>query len=167
MKKMKKVCLISLILICGVTSLTGCETLKKKFTRKRKSQDSQEQVIIVPRDYAAHPVANDLLYKQYFTYWKSWNQELVASFEGNAHKKIVDCAQQSLLNLQKMASFLKEEKAKELGVFIKKTEDLKADAEVSQSMVASQLNLLKYRAERILSSVNRGYDLNKMKDWIK
>jgi hypothetical protein len=146
----------------------GCETLQRKFTRKRKEETSKEQVILVPRDYAAHPFPNDVMYKQYFTYWKSWNQELITSLnDDSGHKKIMECVEQAGVNLKKMASYLNEEKARELEVYLKQTEQLRAEIEGDVSLLPSRLTAFRYRAERILSSVNRNFDLHKMKNFLR
>ena len=158
---------IVLIFFC-LWSAQGCESLRKKFTRTKKNQEPQEQVIIVPRDYSAHPFPSDVLYKQYFVYWKSWNQELVTSLnDADPYKKIMDCVQQAAIDLKKMATYLVDEKARSLEVYVKQTEDLKNDIEMARAMPTSQMNLLRYKAERILSSVNRQFDPRKMKDFLK
>jgi hypothetical protein len=155
------------ILIC-VFLLTGCESLRKKFTRKRKNVETEEPMVIAPRDYSAHPFPSDVLYKQYFVYWKSWNQELVVSLNDLAsYKKIVDCVEQSLVNLKKMQSYLNEAKAVEIEVYIKKTEDLKATIERVKNLPPVRMTSLRYDADRILSSVNRLFDLKKMRDHLK
>ena len=125
-------------------------------------------MIIVPRDYSAHPYPSDVMYKQYFIYWKSWNQELITSLNDySSYKKILDCTEQAIINLKKMATYLNEVKSKELEVYIKKTEDLKAQVVASKAMPPSRMAMLRYDAERILSSVNRLFDLKKMKDNLK
>jgi len=168
MIKYRKMAVVVLLFVSGMFLLSGCETLRKKFTRKRKSKDSTETVVIVPRDYSAHPFANDVLYKQYFVYWKSWNQELVSSLsEAENYKKIDECIDQSLTNMKKMQTYLKEEKAKELGVFVNKTEVLKDEIMAAKNMPPAQMNRLRYSADRILSNVNRNFDLKKMKDHLK
>lgn len=160
--------LIFILIFSCIWFLTGCESLQRKFTRKRKTQETQEEMIIVPRDYSAHPFPNDVLYKQYFIYWKSWNQELVSSLNDYAtYKKILDCVEQAIINLKKMSSYLKDEKAKELEVYIKKTEDLKNEVQETKAMLPYHYNSLRYKADRILSSVNRQFDLTKMKGFLK
>lgn len=160
---------LGLMLIFSCMFLTtGCESLRRKFTRQKKGPEHEEVMIITPRNYSEHPFPNDVLYKQYFIYWKSWNQELVSSLNDmSSYKKIVDCAEQAVINLKKMASYLNEEKAKELGVYIQKTQDLEAKIIETQSMPPSRLNLLRYDAERILNTVNRKYDLTRMKAFLK
>lgn len=168
MNNKKQIFLRLFVIGCALCFLTGCETLKRKFTRQRKTKQTQEEMIIVPRDYSAHPFPNDVLYKQYFVYWKSWNQELITALNDQApYKKILDCADQALVNLRKMAAYLQEDKAKALGVFVRETEQLKVDIVASESMPPARLVSLRYQAERILSSVNRQFDLRKMKDFLK
>jgi dsDNA-binding SOS-regulon protein len=164
----RRIFVLFILCVCGVSLLTGCESLRKKFTRKKKSTETQEVMIITPRDYSAHPFTSDVLYKQYFIYWKSWNQELITSLtDGSSYKKVLDCVDQSLVNIKKMETYLKEDKAKELEVYVKKTEDLKNQIMESKSLPSAFVNNLRYSAERILSSVNRLFDLSKMKDHLK
>ena len=168
MIKYRKMAVVVILFVSSVFLLSGCETLRKKFTRKRKNKESTETVVIVPRDYSAHPFPNDVLYKQYFVYWKSWNQELVSSLsEAENYKKIDECVDQSLANMKKMQAYLKEEKGKEFEVFVKKTEVLKEEIMAAKNMPPSRMNILRYSADRILSNVNRNFDLKKMKDHLK
>jgi hypothetical protein len=148
--------------------MTGCESLRRKFTRVNKGSESKETMVITPRDYSAHPFTNDVLYRQYFTYWKSWNQELVRSLDERAsHKKILDCVKQCLINLKKMKSYLNDDQAPKLDVFVQKTELMMQQIEAAPNLLPSQFNSFRYDAERILSSVNRQFDARKMKDAVK
>ena len=168
MKRQKQVFLAVVCFVSFVFLLAGCESFRKKFTRKRKKAEADEPMVIVPRDYSAHPFPNDVLYKQYFVYWKSWNQELVSSLNDNlSYKKIIDCTEQALVNLKKMQTYLTEEKAKEIGVYVEKTEALKVKIEKAKNLPPVQMTMLRYDAERILSSVNRQFDSKKMKDYLK
>ncbi len=165
---MKKYFLFGLLGFSCLCLLVGCESLAKKFTRKKKTKDAQEEMVVSPRDYSAHPFPNDVLYKQYFVYWKSWNQELITSLnDASPHKKIISCLEQALMNLDKMKSFLATEKAAALDVFVVQTRGLKSDVEKTPAMLPSQANQFRYRAERILSAVNRGFDIKKMASYIK
>mgnify|MGYP001570228857 CR=1 FL=1 len=168
MENNKKTALAVVVILSFILMLTGCESLRRKFTRKRKSREPQDQMIIVPRDYSAHPFPSDVMYKQYFIYWKSWNQELITSLNDySSYKKILDCVEQAIMNLKKMATYLNEDKSKELEAYIKKTEDLKTQVVASKTMPPSRMTMLRYDAERILSSVNRLFDLKKMKEHLK
>jgi len=166
----RMVFLRSSILVLGVLlTVSGCESFRRKFTRvKKRGKGTQESIIVAPRDYSAHPFPNDVMYKQYFTYWKVWNQEWVVSLnDRDSHKKIVSCAQQSLANLEKMRTYLVEEKQKELDVFVEKTRALKDEIEAHKSLLPSQYASYQYRAERVLSAVNRQFDARHMKEAIR
>jgi hypothetical protein len=125
-------------------------------------------MVITPRDYSANPLPSDVMYKQYFAYWKSWNQELVTSLiDRSPDKKIIDCAERSVSNLKKMAFYLQEDQAKKLDVFVKQTEELKDDLVASRAMLSIMPHQFRYRADRILSQVNREFDFRHMKDHLK
>lgn len=167
MRTMKIFAGFVLLLFC-FSCVAGCETLRKKFTRKKKSPASQEAVIVSPRDYGAHPFPSDVMYKQYFAYWKSWNQELVSALIDRASdKKVLDCADQAVMNLKKMASYLQEEQANQLNVYVKKTEDLKEEMAAARAMLAMTPYRYRYAADRILSEVNRKFDFRHMKDFLR
>lgn len=168
MKKKPRYLPVILFFFACVFLLTGCETLRKKFTRKRKRIESTETIVIVPRDYSAHPFPNDVLYRQYFVYWKSWNQELVSSLtDMENYKKIRSCADQALVNIKKMQTYLQEDKAQELDVYVKKTNDLLLRIEHAKFLPPAQMKALRYDAERILSGVNKKFDFSSMKDHLK
>ncbi len=141
--------------------------MRKKFTRTKRAKKVEEPMVITPRDYDAHPLPNDVLYRQYFYYWKSWNDELVASLaEREPNKKIAFAAEQTLNNLVKMRSYLKEEKAKELDPFIGEARALVEALGERPTMLPSQYDSYRYRAERLLARVNRGFDNRKVKEML-
>ncbi len=158
-------CVLVLVLVLAVS---GCETLRRKFTRRKRRKTAQEEMVVVPRDYSEHPFPNDVLYVQYFTYWKAWNQEWVARLsERGAHKKIVSCGEQTLVNLEKMRTYLTDEKQKELDTSIEKTRALLEEIEAHTSLLPSQYSGYRYRADRILSTVNRRFDMRHVKGAIR
>ena len=151
-----------------VVSMQGCETLRKKFTRRRKTPVTSEPMVITPRDYSAHPLPNAVLYKQYFTYWKSWNQELVTSLGDYASdKKVLDCMEQALMNLKKMSTYLQEDKAKQLATYIDQSENLRNRIKNVPGVPHAEAMRFRYTAERILSGVNRQFDPTEMKPHMK
>jgi hypothetical protein len=167
MKNKNVLVVIAYVLVC-ILCLAGCESLQKKFTRKKKMTGPKEEMVIVPRDYEANPLPSDVRYKQYFVYWKSWNQELVTAINDQApFKKIVSCVEQAKTNLTKMVTLLKEEKAKELEVYLNQTEVLRLQIENAKTLPSSYMGNLRYTAERILSNVNRLFDMSKMREYLK
>ncbi|MFB3919855.1 hypothetical protein BU251_05850 [Candidatus Velamenicoccus archaeovorus] len=158
------VCLVLMFIL----QASGCETLRKKFTRKRKTQTSNEVMVVSPRDYGAHPFPNNVMYKQYFAYWKSWNQELVTALNDRASdKKVLECVNQSLINLEKMMTYLKDDQAAALSVYAKQTQALQRQIQSKPGLSTEDARRFRYTAERILSCVNREFDSTKMKAHLK
>ncbi|MDD5019392.1 MAG: hypothetical protein PHH75_06010 [Candidatus Omnitrophica bacterium] len=156
------------LVLMFVLQVSGCETLRKKFTRKRKTKSTNEEMIVSPRDYSAHPFPNHVMYKQYFVYWKSWNQELVTALNDRASdKKVLECVDQALVNLKKMATYLEDKQAAALSGYIQKTETLKTRVHAMPGLPPAETNRFRYTAERILSSVNREFDPTRMKAHLK
>ena len=168
MQKRRMLCWGVVTLFSCMLLTTGCETLRKKFTRQKKNQKTEEVMIVSPRDYSAHPFPNDVLYKRYFTYWKSWNQELLTSLNDRPSDiKVLDCTEQAIINLKKMATYLNEAKAKELSGYIQQTEDIRRTILEVRGLPPAQVDDLRYKSERILSAVNRKFDLTKMRPYLK
>ena len=156
------------LVLALLLTLSGCEALRRKFTRKKSRRKTQETMIVAPRDYSKHPFPNDVMYQQHFTYWKAWNQEWVSSLhDQDSRKKIISCGEQTLANLEKMASYLVEEKKGELDVHIAKTRALQEDIAAHRSLLPSQYTSYRYRAQRLLRVVNRNFDMHHVKDAIR
>ncbi|MGE5280640.1 MAG: hypothetical protein ACM3L6_07860 [Deltaproteobacteria bacterium] len=157
------------ILVLGVVlTMSGCETLRRKFTRKKRRAAAQETMIVSPRDYSEHPFPNDTMYRQYFAYWKAWNQEWIASLaDRDSHKKVLSCGDQTVANLEKMATYLKDEQRQELGGYVEQARALQGEIAKRASFLPSQYNGYRYRAERLFSAVNRRFDMRHMKDAIR
>jgi len=154
-----------ILLLAVLMTLTGCESLRRKFTRRTRRNAKQEEMIIVPRDYSEHPFPNDVLYQQYFTYWKAWNQEWIGSLnDRNSIKKILSCGEQTLANIEKMGSYLQEEKKKELDVYIEKTRALTEEIGTHKNLLPSQYTGFRYRAERLLKAVHRAFSMRHVED---
>jgi hypothetical protein len=156
------------LVLLFVAQASGCETLRKKFIRKRKTTTTKEDMIVSPRDYSAHPFPNAVMYKQYFTYWKSWNQELVTALNDKAsNKKVLECIEQAGVNLKKMATYLQDKEAAALSAYIDKTDVLEARIRSMPGLPPAEGNRFRYTAERILSGINREFDPTSMKSHLK
>ncbi|MFH1692640.1 MAG: hypothetical protein ABIC68_08795 [Candidatus Omnitrophota bacterium] len=160
--------MLCVVIFFCVCLLTGCETLRKKFTRKRKTIDKQENVVIVPRDYDEHPFPPDVLYKQYFAYWKAWNQELIQSLsDQESYKRIMSSSQQAVSNLKKMSSYLVDEKAAKLNVYVEKLEKIDTEIQQAHNLPSERMRTFRYKVSRVYSCVNREFDYTKIKNDLK
>lgn len=100
-----------IFVIMFVTSLCGCESFARKFTRKPKTPaEPAQKMIVVPETYPVPDISKDDMYRGYFLYWDSWQSELLdALSDPNPNmKKQRSCADQALKNLEEMRSLLDE-----------------------------------------------------------
>lgn len=102
-----------IIVLC--ISITGCASLQRKFTRKKKDE-IKPLPIVTTYDYAKE-LRVDELYKKRFLFWKSWQGELIYRMD-DTYKKRAECYDQLIQNLLEMQSYLNDEKYKELDAFI-------------------------------------------------
>ncbi|MDO8489581.1 MAG: hypothetical protein Q7S42_05695, partial [Candidatus Omnitrophota bacterium] len=145
-KKILSVLLCSFLLL----DLVGCESFVRKFTRKSKKSDQPVEMVLTPEEYKGPNMTKDELYRQYFLYWKSWQDELINALTQKASlKKKVDCAQEALKNLTKMKMLLVEDAQKNLEVYIAKTNDFLSDMETDAYGTLDDRN---YQTARLIKS---------------
>jgi len=153
-------------LIFLLLSSWGCESLRKKFVRKKK-YERKEEMIVAPHDYSKQQLPSDIAYMNYYNYWKSWHTELLQFLhEGANKKKIRACFEQIVLNLDRMKDLLNEEKANQLDSYIAKVLLLQADFEHKVVMRVSY-GRLKHKSDVLLSNINRYFAFGKVKDQLK
>ncbi len=104
---------------------SGCEAFTRKFTREPKKR-FEEAMVIAPEEYKAPLISKNEQYRQYFLFWKSWQDELIeALLSSRSNKKKINCADKATMNLLNLRGFLNENKQKELDVYIKSLGELK------------------------------------------
>ena len=103
-----------------VLSLTGCEPLKKKFTRKKKEDKSNEIIpVLQPVEYPAKTHSAKENYEQHYSLWKVWYQDTLASIDRrDSEKKQKYALTQAIAQLTEMKNWIVEEKQKKLSLII-------------------------------------------------
>ena len=117
MRYLKRLGLL-LILTVLVLNLSGCETLKKKFTRKPKA-GKKVSPVLVPQDYKGiYP--NSVLYDNHFIYWRTWTEDLMNCLANeSSSKRQVLAASRAVEDLERMQDLLKSPKKEALEPHIK------------------------------------------------
>jgi hypothetical protein len=143
---------------------SGCDAFVRKFTRKPKKEAFlAEEMVLVPEEYKGPQMTKEELYRQYFLFWKSWQDELIASLsEKRSQKKQIDCAEEAIKNLVNLKTLLNEEKQKELDIYIKRLKDLR-DL-ISQDLYGSNIVTHLQKAEWIKRDILRNFSYHKVKD---
>ena len=158
MKRMLNVFLAVLL----VTELTGCATVQRKFTRKKKEPKHIAAAVYLEEGPYQKKYSNDYYYKTHFTLWKTWQDELLNQLGGNS-KKVARCAQEAYGNLVEINRYLIPEKQAELKPYLDsmtKISQQLEDGTISQSEEGG----VKVELEKIKRVVSNNFYFEKVKD---
>ena len=157
--------LIIFIVIFGLftaaSGLTGCDAFVRKFTRPPKKKGiPQQEMVLAPQEYKN--VDKEVVYRQYFTFWESWMDELINALELYPnYKKQLDCTQRALKNLVYLKTLLNQEAQKKLDVYIGRMIDLK------EAVAADPYNNFnddnRAMAERLQMDISRDFSYSAIK----
>ena len=158
--------ILVMILLLGFVTLIGCEAFVKKFTRKPKKDTVKEEPVLMPEEYFVSDIGTEERYREYFLFWKSWQEELVTALGSSAsYKKRKDCISQAIKNLKEMRLLVFEEKQKELDVYLEKLRIL--ENEISQDFYGNRLAVHKSRAESLKRNILRDFSYSKVKNHLR
>ncbi len=157
---------VSLAVVCLLLlGLTGCEAFVRKFTRKpRKEKLPQEEKILVPEEYKVAAVPKSDLYRQYFLFWRSWQDELVESLSlsNTNQKKRLSCAREAIKNLLQLKGLLKEDAQNKLDRYIAGMQEL--NTMIQRDVYGTNVSAHRSEAERLRRNIIRDFSYNKAKD---
>lgn len=146
--------------------LVGCEAFTRKFTRKSKKSDQAVEMVLVPEEYKGPNMSKEELYRQYFLYWKSWQDELInALTQKSSLKKKVDCAKEALKQLANMKAMLVPDAQKNLDVHIAKLTDLSSN--LQGDIYGANDNRYCQTAQLIKSNIDKGFVYSKIRNYLK
>ncbi len=144
-------------------NLIGCEAFVRKFTRKSKREKSPEEMVLAPEEWTGPKMTKEQLYRQYYTFWLSWQDELINALTNKASlKKKIDCAEQAVKNLSGMKNMLNESEQKQLAVYLKQLTNLKGS--ISSDIYGSSNNANLREAERVRRNILQRYSYGDIKD---
>jgi len=159
--------ILQVVFCCLLFTALGCDAFIRKFTRKPKKENlAKEELVLEPEEYTGSALTKEELYRQYFLFWKSWQEELIASLsEGSNYKKRLDCAEEVIKNLKELRLLLVEERSKKLEGYINQMSVLGGAIEKDIYGV----NILKHRlnAERLERIILKQFVYYKVKDYLK
>ena len=157
---MKKwIVLLSVIFL--VMSLTGCEALQKKFTRKKTTVKKPRFYQV--KKYTRKPSPE--LYKQHYAYWESWQSQLIQVIGENS-KKDKQCIEEAVGHLKDMQNILIPTKAEEMQPHIEKMEDAK-EAIFRGELTFAKKDDIRRTLEREDRAIRRDFCYNRVKDSLR
>ncbi len=149
-------------LLCLLFSTLGCEAFVRKFTRKSK-KEKPEEMVLAPEEWKGPKMTKEEQYRQYFIFWRSWQDELMNSFTRNSpQKKKIDCAQQAIKNLAGMRSLLNESKQKQLDVYLKEMAELLS--EIKSDLYGASADTFYRRTDKLKMNISEKFSYNDIKN---
>lgn len=149
-----------------ILDLMGCEAFTRKFTRKSKKSDAPIEMVLVPEEYKGPNMSKEEIYRQYYTYWSTWHDELLNALAQDASlKKKTDCAEQALKNLAYMKNMLSPDAQKNFEPQINRLNDLLSDIK-SDTYGANNSRAFR-EAEKIKSNIHKGFIYPKIKNYLQ
>lgn len=150
-------------------NISGCahinKTLREKFSKKKQDVSEKTQPIIPLQEEETYP--NEVSYKLHYAYWDAWMTDLINYLGANKKRDTANC-RRAVENLEKMSTFLKEEKADQLKPYF---EELTALNKVIRSEnLSSESNKRKFERHlrEICDEVKIDFSIEKMGgEWIK
>ena len=151
---------------CLLTTVLGCEAFTRKFTRKSKKPDAAVEMVLAPEEYKGPNMTKEEIYRQYYLYWSSWQDELInALTQKSSLKKKVDCAQEALKNLVNMKMMLVADAQKNFDLEIAKLNDLLASIKSDVYGALDSRNL--QVAQRIKANMHKNFIYPKVRNYLK
>ena len=151
-----------LLLILMMVNLTGCETIAKKFRRKKK------EVVKMPRIYQVKKYVkapSPELYKKHLAYWSSWQSEMIQGL-GENHKKDERSVEEAIGHLKDMQNILIPSKAEEMQPHIEKMEGARTIIFRGELSFANK-DYVRSTIEREDRAIKREFCYNKVKDCLR
>jgi len=150
------------LLVFMATPLAGCQTLKKKFVRKKPAAVIRPVVFHGEADTRQY--SNKYYYQLHFTQWRSWHQEILNNLGGNT-KKVERAFEEAVGHLGEMTHYLKEPKKTDLQ---EKIDDLKEIyATVEARGMRPQGTNIRVALEKSLRLITGGFYYDKVADHVK
>ena len=148
-----------------IVTLIGCDAFVRKFTRKPKKEElPQEEMVLAPEEYKPQ-ISKEELYRQYFLFWKSWQDELIESLvQKRSNKKQLDCIKEAIKNLVNLKGLLNTQKQEKLDIYINRMQELKDS--IANDIYSNSAPIYVQSAERLKMNILRDFSYNKIKGYL-
>jgi len=122
-RRIKAMTLLLALSLCVMVATSGCSSIQKKFTRKKKGREKPPQIYHV-QDYNITPSME--LYTTHYIYWKNWHRQILDTLGDNT-KNDKRCIEEMISNLISMKEMLADEKGDKLDKHILRLKNIESD----------------------------------------
>jgi len=158
------------VLLAGVffvSGLCGCESFSRKFTRHKKEPLKAEEMVLEPQQYNNDQRSKEEIYREYFLYWESWQDEFIDSLTSDTpnRKRQADNLKEAVKNLMSMRDMLDQQRQDLMGTYITKLLDL--ETAISMDIYNAAIPQHRMRAERIKRDILSLFSYHRIKDYVR
>jgi hypothetical protein len=167
-QRLFRACVVSAVLLCVALSMCGCEAFARKFTRKQKKKEQPvESMVLSPEVYPDSQASKQDSYRQYFTFWSSWHDELIDNLSETSPsvRRQMDSVQEAINSLEEMKKLLQADRQTLVDPYLSSMAALKSA--ISQDLYANNIWSNRSEAEKLKRQISRALQYSQVKDFIK
>lgn len=162
---MKRRILAALIVLALAAGTTGCATVQKKFTRKKKTPERNRSVIYLDEGAHQKKYSNAYYYKTHFTFWRTWHDELIDNLRNGNNKRLRRSLQEVVSHLTEMSGSLEPEAKSGLDEQIGRLELIRG--RIESGYYNAGFENLRPEIEQIGRVLNSNYSYGKVQDKLR
>ena len=159
---MKKLLVVFLIAMLSVTS--GCHSLRKKFTRKKKNT-KELPVYVDFKDYPTKPLRED--YINYYLFVRGWLDDLVEALKkGISYKRQRRAINEAIMNLEQIIAFYNTEGKDAVYSIYEELQGFKEEMVKSPNMSETKRSFLIRKLQRLKRQFERDFNYTDAEKWM-
>ena len=159
---MKKLLVVFLIAMLSVTS--GCHSLRKKFTRKKKNT-KELPVYVDFKDYPTKPLREDSI--NYYLFVRGWLDDLVEALKkGISYKRQRRAINEAIMNLEQIITFYNTEGKDAVYSIYEELQGFKEEMVKSPNMSETKRSFLIRKLQRLKRQFERDFSYTDAEKWM-
>ena len=159
---MRKLLIFILVAMLSVTS--GCHSLRKKFTRKKKNT-KELPVYVDFKDYPTKPLRED--YINYYLFVRGWLDDLVEALKkGISYKRQRRAINEAIMNLEQIITFYNTEGKDAVYSIYEELQGFKEEMVKSPNMSETKRSFLIRKLQRLKRQFERDFNYTDAEKWM-
>lgn len=156
---------MGVVVVVMMAGAAGCESMKRKFTRKPGVQQGPEPIFALEQEYRPE-FSPEVRYQAHFAYWKAAHGDLLEGLGQVTRARRLHAVREALKELRAMQALLEGPPVTGLGRLIDELAALEGPL-ADPTLDAPRLAFLHATVESLRRRIDRGYDYRKMKSSLK
>ncbi len=157
-----------LLIFCFSVLASGCEPLRKKFTRKKKISTGEQEFepILEPIVYPEKIFNPSDEYEKRFSLFRVWQKEFISAIDDRSHEKRLNYLMNNLMTqIEEMQGLLSDKKSSELKVQIDRLKECQVNLQKPEGF--RDLTSVKRKVKSVSNEIISDFSLDSVKEQIK